>query len=273
MKSPKDRQAGAALVRSPVPLYFQVANQLEARISTGEWAAGALLPSEKALASLYGVSLITIRGAMRMLADKGLISRLPGKGTVVRDPHSGVVWELGWLSELISTVMPSRLELRAMGSVNASEWVAQRLGLAHGEPVHFMRTVRFAVQRDDEPFMTTDIYHPIAIGSLLRKSDFATRTAQSKLVIQTVEDRCGVKVSGVRQTMTAELANREDARLLGIPYKHPLLVVTRDYFDANGRLLQTGRSRYRTDHYEYVLNVARSQGRVRSEERQTRASP
>jgi len=273
MQSDKNRPAAAALVRSPVPLYFQIANQLEARMVSGEWVPGALLPSEKALASQYGVSLITVRGAMRMLADQGLISRLPGKGTVVREPNSGAVWELGWLSELISTVMPSRLELRSMGSVNASAWVAQRLGLVRGEPVHFMRTVRLAVQRDDEPFMTTDIYHPLAIGSLLRKSDFATRTAQSKLVIQTVEDRCGIKVAGVRQTMTAELANREDARLLGILTGHPLLVVTRDYFDANGRLLQTGRSRYRTDHYEYVLNVARSHGRVRSEERQTLASP
>jgi len=250
------------LTRSPIPLYFQIANQIEAKIGSGEYPAGGFLPPERDLARQFGVSLITVRGAMKSLLDKGLIDRLPGKGTLVLQREARAVWELGWLSELITTVLPSRLEIISMGTSPSPAWVAARFGLQPRAQVHAMQTIRRAVQRADEPFMTTELYHPASIGTHLRRRDFESNAAQTKLVIMTVEAKCGVSIAGARQTMTAERADRKTARLLHIHASHPLLVVTRDYFDATGRLVQTGLSRYRTDHYEYVLNVSRAVGRA-----------
>lgn len=246
------------LVRSPVPLYFQIANALEGRIASGEYPVGAPLPSEQQLAKQFGVSLITVRGAMRTLIDKGLIERRPGKGTVVRQQSVRSIWELGWLSELITPVLTSRLELVFRGFRKPPAWAAAKLGVHRTVRLHTMRTVRHAIDRADEPFMTSDLYHPATIAAALDDVDFESTSASAKLAILTVEEKCGIKVTGVRQTMTAESADAETARLLHLDPGHPLLVVMRDYFDSVGRPIQTGVSKYRTDHYEYILNISRS---------------
>src|SRR5690606_30090334 len=90
--------------RLPIPLYFQIANDLEQQIKSGALRPDDQLPNEKALAASYGVSLITVRGAMRVLIDKGAVARYPGKGTFVarRDAPSHV-WSIGSLDDLVST--------------------------------------------------------------------------------------------------------------------------------------------------------------------------
>lgn len=247
------------LSNAPVPLYFQVATELEARIAAGEFAIGAFLPSEHELARQFQVSLITVRGAMRVLADQRLIERQPGKGTVVIRAAPSVVWELGWLNDIVTSVMPSKLEIVKMGRVKAPAWVASRLGLSAGAKTCSMTTVRRAMHKAGEVFMTSELFHPDDIGSAISRSDFDGSNA--KLVVLTVERKCGLQVTNVRQTMTAEIADGATARLLQVKKGMPLLVVTRDYFDANQRLIQTGRTLYRTDDYQYVLNLARSGAR------------
>ena len=249
------------LVQSPVPLYFRIANALQAAIASGQYSPGDYLPSERQLAQRFGVSLITVRGAMASLIDKGLVERHRGKGTMVVQASGRAVWELGWLSDLITSVLVSRLDVIQMESVKAPPWVHRRFGIKGGELVHHMKTVRRAVQRGNEPFMTTDLYHPKEIGARLKRSDFSTPGDQNQLVVMTLEKKCGVVIGGVRQTMGAEGADRDASKLLGVKIGTALLVVTRDYFSAEGRIVQTGRSRYRTDNYEYVLNLARSAGR------------
>lgn len=249
------------LPESPVPLYVRIATSIEASIASGEYEVGHYLPSEKELANRFGVSLITVRSAMASLIDKGLVERHRGKGTIVAQPSVRAVWELGWLSDLITSVLASHLDVVRMGNAKTPAWAARRLGLRPGAHAHHMRTVRRAIQRSNEPFMTTDLYHPVEIGAALERVDFQTSGGQSQLVVMTLEKKCGITISSVRQTMSAESADRDAQKLLGVAPGTALLVVTRDYFSVEGRVVQTGRSRYRTDNYEYVLNLARAVGR------------
>ena len=64
--------------------YVQLADYIEARIGDGTLAPGARLPGERALAELYGVALGTVRSALRVLRDKGVIVTTPSKGTFIR---------------------------------------------------------------------------------------------------------------------------------------------------------------------------------------------
>lgn len=63
--------------------YVQVAGNLEDRIRSGELAPGARLPSERALAEEYGIALGTLRKAVRILRDKGLLIVTPSLGVFV----------------------------------------------------------------------------------------------------------------------------------------------------------------------------------------------
>jgi GntR family transcriptional regulator len=74
------------VVVSPVsgePLYEQIVEQVRQQIMTGELAAGAALPSLRALAAELRVSLITTTRAYNDLAAEGLIVNVPGKGSFV----------------------------------------------------------------------------------------------------------------------------------------------------------------------------------------------
>ena len=66
------------------PLYQKIFNDLTTGIRNGAWQDGDRLPSEKELAEQYGVSRITSKKALEMLADAGCIVRMPGKGSFVR---------------------------------------------------------------------------------------------------------------------------------------------------------------------------------------------
>lgn len=68
---------------SPVPLYFQLAQQLEAAVEQGRLAPGALLGNEVDLAARLGLSRPTVRQAIQSLVDKGLMVRRRGVGTQV----------------------------------------------------------------------------------------------------------------------------------------------------------------------------------------------
>ena len=69
------------------PLYRQVADRLRQDISTGDYTSGSRLPTEDALCVRFGVSRFPLRQALKILADEGLIERIPGRGTYVAQCH------------------------------------------------------------------------------------------------------------------------------------------------------------------------------------------
>ncbi len=69
---------------SPIPLYCQIKAQLEGTIDSGELPPGARMPSELELAARYQVSRTTARQALQKLCEDGLVTRIQGKGTFVR---------------------------------------------------------------------------------------------------------------------------------------------------------------------------------------------
>jgi DNA-binding GntR family transcriptional regulator len=69
---------------SEIPIYKQLANLIRAQIESGELAPGAMVPSEQTLMQRHGIARDTVRHAMDVLRDEGLVITTPGKGTFVR---------------------------------------------------------------------------------------------------------------------------------------------------------------------------------------------
>src|SRR6202161_229855 len=86
---------------SPVPLYFQLAQHFESAISSGELKVGTRLENEVQLTELLGLSRPTVRAAFLYLANKGLVVRKRGAGTLVAnermDRNVGVTSVFGGL--------------------------------------------------------------------------------------------------------------------------------------------------------------------------------
>jgi DNA-binding GntR family transcriptional regulator len=64
-------------------VYVQLADDLAARITRGEFPLGSRLPSEAALAEHYGTAKMTVRRAMEILRERGMVRTLHGRGSVV----------------------------------------------------------------------------------------------------------------------------------------------------------------------------------------------
>lgn len=70
---------------NPEKLYIQLYNILKWKVESGEWATGMLIPSEKELCHIYGVSRATVKAAVSLLANQGFFVRKQGSGTFVND--------------------------------------------------------------------------------------------------------------------------------------------------------------------------------------------
>ena len=71
-----------------VPMYQQIKDAIRKKISSGEWQAGQLIPSENQLADSIGASRMTINRPLRELTSEGLLRRVHGLGTFVAEPPS-----------------------------------------------------------------------------------------------------------------------------------------------------------------------------------------
>lgn len=70
----------------PRPPYLQIASALRQAIQDGRYEAGELLPSARVLSEQYGVAIMTVRSAIRLLREEGLVQSWQGKGAIVREP-------------------------------------------------------------------------------------------------------------------------------------------------------------------------------------------
>ncbi|MGW3933624.1 GntR family transcriptional regulator, partial [Streptomyces microflavus] len=125
---------------SPVPLYFQLAQQLEAAVEQGRLAPGTLLGNEIDLAARLGLSRPTVRQAIQSLVDKGLMVRRRGVGTQVVHSQVRRPLELSSLYDDLEAAgqRPATKVLRTTMEPATAE-VAAALGLAEGAEVQTRR--------------------------------------------------------------------------------------------------------------------------------------
>jgi DNA-binding GntR family transcriptional regulator len=119
-------------------VYRRITDTLRARITGGEFAPGAALPSEAALCAEYGVARNTLRRALDQLADEGLIEVRPGRGRVVLPPAGAsgpVVPQYQVMAAELRALIESG-KLRPGDTLPSESALAQRYGVARGTARH-----------------------------------------------------------------------------------------------------------------------------------------
>ncbi|MET9379414.1 GntR family transcriptional regulator [Streptomyces sp. NPDC003035] len=232
-----------------LPLWYQVSQSLRASILGRTPDASLRLPTEEQLAAHYGVSVLTMRQALKELEEEGLISRHRRRGTFI-EPGA-------------RRSTPRRL----LGSIDAI--VAQQSGerttvLGHGtEPVpgelaEYFPDVTEVVayrrlRRDGESGEPTNwaqnaVRPEIAAG--LDPADLE-RWPMTKVL----RDVMGVRISRITDTVEARLADPETAALLEVPLLSPILHYTGVTYDEDGRVVDVARIRYRGDRFSFTVTV------------------
>lgn len=231
---------------SPVPLYFQLSQQLEAAIERGALTPGTLLGNEIELAGRLGLSRPTVRQAIQSLVDKGLLVRRRGVGTQV--VHSQVKRPLE-LSSLYDDLEAAgqRPETRVLHNTvePASAEVAARLGVAEGDEVHLVERLRLA---HGEPMAYLRNHMPSGLLAL----DTARLEATG---LYRLMRGAGITLHSARQSVGARAATAEEAERLGEIAGAPLLTMQRTTFDDTGRAVEFGSHIYRASRYSFEFQL------------------
>jgi len=210
-----------------------------------------LMPSETQLAARHGVSRNTVREALALLRQEGLVDRVQGVGTfVVRRKTAHRFdqvrsWEGGGVHH----------EVLAMDLERAGTVVARALGIELGDPVMLLerRTMLEAT-----PLALWTTYLPESVGGGLRAPHINLGGDYYDLL----ESALDIRISGVQSTTEAVLSDGDVAEALGVPDNWPLLLVERTVIDENGRAVEFGFGRLRGDRVSLAAWRDRSDGRA-----------
>ncbi|MCE7549094.1 GntR family transcriptional regulator [Streptomyces thermodiastaticus] len=231
---------------SPVPLYFQLAQQLEAAIERGALTPGSLLGNEIELAARLGLSRPTVRQAIQSLVDKGLLVRRRGVGTQV--VHSRVKRPLE-LSSLYDDLEAAGQRPATTVLVNtlvaASAEVAAALGVGEGADVHRIERLRLA---HGEPIAYLVNYLPLGL------LDLETGRLQATGLYRLMRS-AGITLHSARQSIGARAATAAEADRLGEKEGAPLLTMERTTFDDTGRAVEFGTHIYRPSRYSFEFQL------------------
>lgn len=235
---------------SPVPLYFQVAQYLEAAILDGRLQPGTRFDNEVQLAEQLGLSRPTMRRAMQYLVDKGVLVRRRGIGTRVVQPKVRRPLGLSSLFEdLANSGQNPTTVLLAHAVEPASALVAQALHLEADTPVTVITRLRSAA---DLPIarMVNYLPHTVVPGF----ADITADALREHGLYQLIRG-LGLQLHAADQTIGARTATSEEARLLGEPRGAALLTMQRTAYDDRGRPVEYGSHIYAASRYSFELSM------------------
>ncbi|MEV5609969.1 GntR family transcriptional regulator [Streptomyces sp. NPDC052225] len=232
---------------SPVPLYFQFAQQLQQLIESGVLPPGTRLSNEIALADQFGLSRPTMRQAMQHLVDKGLLARKRGVGTQVVTNRIRRHVEFSSLYEdLERDDRHPRTTVLSVATRPADAEVAAALRLDEGADVLAVERLRFA---DDQPIALMRNHLPAGLVAV-------TAEALAEGGLYQLLRGSGVDLRSARQAIGARRATAAEAKLLDETRGATLLTMTRTAYDDAGTPVEYGTHVYRASRYSFEMTVA-----------------
>lgn len=228
--------------------YAALAAALRARVVAGEWPPGSALPAEQTLAAEHGVALGTLRRALELMADQGLIERLHGRGTFVRSGLTGAtMMRFFRFGEGTGEVPASRIVSRQ--TLVAPAEVARRLGLARGDTaLRLLRVRSFAGQ----PGVYEEIWLPLPLFAELADGDTG---AWGDLLYPLFAERCGVHVHRAVDEIAFGALTAAQGRHLALPAGHPCALVTRNAYDLAGHCVEVRFTRGDAHAFHYTIAI------------------
>ena len=231
-----------------MPLYLQLATQIEKAIQAGELPPGSRLENELDLAGRLKLSRPTVRQGIQELVDKGMLVRKRGVGTqVVQAPVNRQVALTSLYDDLRGAGKAPRTEIIEYRIGRPDSEAVDRLQLGPGEQVLELLRVRYA---DDEPLA-------------VMRNTLPERIAPSRESLASNGLYASLREEGVvsvlaHERIGATVADEEHAELLDEEVGAALLTMERKSFANDGRVVEFGYHVYRASRYSFEVTLVDS---------------
>ena len=227
---------------SRLPLYAQLAEQLERAIADGTLQPGDRLDTEVELAERLGLGRPTVRQAVQELVAKGLLVRRRGIGTqVVQSPVHRPLELTSLHDDLAAAGARPVTRVLELTDQPADDRVAEALRIRVGDPVVHVRRLR---SRGSAPLAVMSNWLP---GGLI---ELSTERLEETGLYDLLR-RGGVNLRIAQQRIGARAADAQEARLLGLTRGAPVLTMERTSYDDNGRAVELAAHCYRADAHSF----------------------
>ena len=245
---------------SPVPLHHQLRQLLQDQIERGSLRPGQQLPHERQYAERLGISLAPVRQALLDLVRLGLVFRVRGKGTFVRDEK--VIEKISLLGSFTDSLRSQGLE--PSFTVTCAQTMAPPpevreafAGNQQGKPRRLFRLDRVASVADGPLALLTAWLDPA------RFPDLAAQDFAAVPLYATLERLYGVQMGRALSTIEVVQLRDEEAALLQLPPGASALQVQGTTFDQDDRATEVSRVLYRADRFTFSLESYRVGGQLK----------
>jgi len=198
-----------------IPAYYRLADDIKRQIESGELKDGDMLPTEGQLGETYGISRMTVRHGLALLAEAGLIETVKGKGTFVHRPR---------LNQLV-------INLQENVAIGAEKYRYKLLGVKLIRDEHYVKELQLApdgkvfllkriLYKENEPVAVEEKYLPYLRATPLLETqlEFANFPEVVAKHQETVPVRNEMLIS-------VDVLTAEQAGLLAAAANEPCLVI------------------------------------------------
>lgn len=227
-----------------MPLYHQLRELLGEKIESGEWEPGHRLPGENDLTVEFGVSRATVRQAMQLLENQGLVERIQGRGTFVGRPKVAHDLLSLWATPPAqgATISP-----RYIKRVVAGAAIVSRLELPVGSEAYEIKRV---ILMQGGPLMIISSWLP---GHLF--PDFESHYVSDDPISHAVERYHSLRGFHQHKEVEVAILDDEEAEMLEARPGAPALLMTYLNRLADGRAFEYRRMIVRGDRCKYYADL------------------
>lgn len=231
--------------KNGLPAYKRIQDAIIKRLEAGELKAGDVVDSERELARIHGVSLMTARHALAGLEREGMVVRKRGAGTFVAPPKIHFNKLMSYTEQMAARGLPVSSKLLSLAVVDTEQEVAARLALPATSRLIKIERLRLG---GEEPFAIETCY--------LSADEFKdlTRSRLDRVSLFSVlEHDYGLQIAHADEEIDATTADPHSARLLGIAHGSPVLRIRQEIYASTGKPAIYVLGLYRSDRHTLLI--------------------
>lgn len=236
---------------NPQKLYLQLHNILKGKMERGEWVVDSQIPTEEELCRLFDVSKATVRIAVAELVREGFLRRQQGRGTFVckRVIPEGLSMFTSFKEIMLEAGVVFETQVLAQTVTLFTDEIELKLDVPETRQVIYLKRLRFV---GEEPILLQESYLPHSICPAL-----LTEALEKHSLLELLEERCGVRVTRVRDYIEVVTLGEEEAHLLGLAIGSPALLLEQYFYAGKAQVMYT-RSLKRPERFRFVIELERT---------------
>lgn len=231
--------------RGGTPAYQRIQTAIRNRIEAGILKPGDAVSSERELAKLHAVSLMTARHALAGLEREGIVSRRRGAGTFVAPPRIHFNKLMSYTEQMASRGLAPSSTVIFAKIIESEHEIAARLGVPTATRMVKIERVR---HNADEPFAFETCYLPADEFPGLVKAPLGKTS-----LFATLENNYGVELTYADEEVDATAADTRAAELLAVPRGAPLLRMRQVIFSSKSKPVIYAIGLYRSERHSLFI--------------------